>query len=80
MIGNFILHWKELTIEYVLQAYKSCPRWLKEVYKNEETTYKERRLFTQGEIFQSTLHAVSSRLGFMHPLTPSKNCCYWHYY
>ncbi|XP_069969884.1 multiple inositol polyphosphate phosphatase 1 [Penaeus vannamei] len=57
---------------FILRAYKSCPRWLKEVYKNEETTYKERRLFTQGEIFQSTLHAVSSRLGFMHPLTPKE--------
>ncbi|XP_042220335.1 multiple inositol polyphosphate phosphatase 1-like isoform X2 [Homarus americanus] len=55
---------------FILRFYKACPRWLREVYKNNETTYKERRLFVQTEEFQSMAHAVSARLGFMHPLKP----------
>ncbi|KAK7068393.1 hypothetical protein SK128_007921 [Halocaridina rubra] len=57
---------------FILRFYKSCPRWLKEVYRNNETTYKERRLFTSGKEFQSVVHAVSARLGFLHPLTPAQ--------
>lgn len=52
-----------------MQFYKACPRWLREVYKNNETTYKERWLFTETEHFKRTIHAVSARLGFMHPLS-----------
>lgn len=53
-----------------LRFYKSCPRWLREVYKNNETTYKERRLFVHGKEFQRVIHAVSVKLGFVYPLTP----------
>lgn len=56
---------------FILRFYKACPRWLREVYKNGET-YKERKLFEKTEEFQSVAHAVSARLGFMHPLTPGE--------
>ncbi|CAL4073625.1 unnamed protein product, partial [Meganyctiphanes norvegica] len=54
---------------FILRFYKACPRWLKEVYKNNETTYKERLLFVESQPFQAVLHAVSARLGFMHPIS-----------
>ncbi|XP_045603682.1 multiple inositol polyphosphate phosphatase 1 [Procambarus clarkii] len=57
---------------FILRFYKACPRWLREVYRNSETTYKERTLFTHSEVFQSVAHAVSARLGFMHPLKPGE--------
>ncbi|XP_071513577.1 multiple inositol polyphosphate phosphatase 1-like [Panulirus ornatus] len=68
-VGNIELP-EPYSPNFILRFYKSCPRWLHEVYKNYETTYKERRLFVQTEEFQNMTHAVSTRLGFMHPLTP----------
>lgn len=54
---------------FILKFYKSCPRWMREVYKNNETTYRERLLFVNEKEFQSVIHAVSAKLGFLHPLT-----------
>ncbi|XP_045133296.1 multiple inositol polyphosphate phosphatase 1-like isoform X1 [Portunus trituberculatus] len=67
-VGNIELP-KAYSPNFILRFYKACPRWLQEVYKNNETTYKERWLFTETEHFKKMVHAVSARLGFMHPLS-----------
>ncbi|XP_068219996.1 multiple inositol polyphosphate phosphatase 1-like [Palaemon carinicauda] len=63
-------HHQGRVLHFTFQFYKACPRWMREVYKNNETTYKERLLFVKGKEFQSVIHTVSARLGFLHPLTP----------
>ncbi|KAK3889555.1 hypothetical protein Pcinc_006448 [Petrolisthes cinctipes] len=67
-VGNIELP-QPYSPNFVLRFYKACPRWVKEVYKNKETTYKERQLFVETEDFKNTAHGVSARLGFMHPLS-----------
>ncbi|KAG0716428.1 Multiple inositol polyphosphate phosphatase 1 [Chionoecetes opilio] len=70
-VGNIELP-RAYSPNFILKFYKACPRWLREVYKNNETTYKERWLFTETEQFKKTIHAVSARLGFMHPLSSNE--------
>lgn len=70
-VGNIELP-KAYSPNFILRFYKACPRWLREVYKNNETTYKERWLFTETEHFKRMLHAVSARLGFMHPISTNE--------
>ena len=49
----------------MLQFYKSCPLWLTEVYRNEETTYRELKLFENSKLFEDVLQKVSTRLGYV---------------
>ena len=57
-----------MTAIFYRQFYDDCPRWIQEVENNNETTFKEQSLFEKGEEFQSVIHAISARLGYMHPL------------
>ncbi|KAL7632520.1 UNVERIFIED_CONTAM: hypothetical protein RMT77_017137 [Armadillidium vulgare] len=60
---------KPINPNLVLRFHKACPKWEKEVYRNNETTYRERNLFKQTKIFQDMVERISSLLGFLKPLT-----------